>query len=791
MVPYARAEEGARPEAAPRRREDVHGGHRPPEYGSPVRFLSRPVVEYLAAAAVMAVLVVVFFNPFFRSRGSLSAVSAYQNLTYPWVPKGGPPIFVQHDQAVFVYPRQVFLRDSLKDAGQLPLWDPLTFSGHPFFAQTGSRLAYPPMLVLSAVFSPIAAHDTYLMLHLFMAGLSAFAVMKQFRARFGAALLTGVAWAFSSYGMLYYILEMYAAVAALLPLAVLLVRRWHDEDSWVSLLLGGLTLGVLYLGTSAELALMSCLFVGAYAGALAVSTLRAEWSELTPRRRAAVLAAPVALALSFVAVAAVGIFPFLRLSGLAERMTIPYDELVDFFGRSRLADLQFLFRPPATPLSGLRALPQEVFLGTAVGVLALVGLTRRRPGMGMAAGVALFLALFNLGTPLTRFLYQFPGFESLHGFSRSLFLFNFGVAVLGGLGLDRLLALRRPPPPAAGLVALVVVAVTFVQLFQYGRGVNLPFQRRDASQLFPPTIATEAARGVIGTGPGRGRLLPLIRAGVDINVSRVLPAATNMALDLPVPIGYEPVLPDTTAMVERAMGGEPFESIRSTKLKDSAFRAEIMSNGVRVDILGRSGVAAVLAPPGMTQDPGWDAAGAARRGLQLTYAGDDGTVYTVAGVLPRATVVTGERWTPSDDTALAAFMDPTFDARREVILHGKGAGAPSGVATGAVPDAQVDWKDDRPNTLRMSVTSARPGWLLVLDSWDPGWRAEVDGRRVTVERANVGFRAVRVPAGTSDVKFFYAPTELLAGAWLSATSASSVVIFAVVAWIRRRRSGVA
>ena len=751
----------------------------------------RPTHEYLAAAAVMGILVAVFFNPVFRFRGTLSSIHISQVLTYPWVPEGGPALFVRHDQAVFVYPRQVFLSDALKADSQLPLWDPLTFNGHPFFAQTGSRLAYPPMLLLSAVFSPIAAHDTYLMLHVFLAGLTAFAMMKQFRASFGAALLTGVAWAFSSYGLLYYVLEMYAATAALLPLVILLVRRWYDEDSWASLLLAGLTLGLLYLGTSAELALMSCLFAGAYAGALALRRLSTTWRSSTPRQRMAIGLAPVAFAASFVAVAAVGIFPFLRLSALARRETIPYDEIVAFYRRASPVDFLSVFWPPATPLSGAHALFRQVFLGTAVGVLAVVGLLRRRPGVGMAGGVVLVLALFNLGTPLTRFLYQFPGLASLHGFSRSLFLFNFGLAVLGGLGLDRLLRMRWGPVPAGGwlsggIVGLVVL-VTFAQLFQYGRGVNPPFQRRDAAELLPRTPATEASRALAGTAPGRSRVLPLIRYGAPIDVSSTLPGATNMAVDLLSPIGYEPVVPDRTALVVRAVSGEPLESIRTTRLKDSAVNAQVYSNGVRTDLLGKIGVAAVLAPPGMAGDSGWGAAGAPAKGLRLAYDGYDGVVYAVAGALPRATVVAGERRAASVDEALAAFMDPAFDARSQVILPSRDDASPSGATAQSVPGARVEWRDDRPNTLAMTVSSPEAGWLVLLDSWDPGWRAEVDGRRVTVERANVGFRAVRVPEGTSDVKFFYAPTELLAGAWLSATSASAIVIFAVVVGVRRRR----
>jgi uncharacterized membrane protein YhaH (DUF805 family) len=524
--------------------------------------------EYVVAAVIMAVLVGVFFNPVFRFKGSLSAIYPSQVFTYPWVPEGQEGVFVQHDQAVFVYPRQVFVSESLKEDHQLPLWDPLTFSGHPFFAQTGSRLAYPPMLVMSRLFDPITMHDAYLMFHIFLAGFTAFAMMRQFRTRFGAALFTGVAWAFSSYGMLYYVLEMYAPVAALLPLGVLLVRRWHDRRSWSSLLLGGLTLGALYLGSSAELALMSFLFVGTYAGALALGTLHARWRDLGARGRAVVVAAPILFGGCALAVAAVGIVPFLELSSRARRVPIPYEEILRSYPAARMVDFLSAFKPPATPLAGAHALSQQVFVGTAVAVLALVAICTRRPGAGMARALGLVLLLFNLGSPLTRLLYRFPGIKSLHGFSRSLFLWDFAIAVLGGIGLDVLLRTRlgRPPSedatgtgsvgrPRFGLdripsprwrmspvrpvlatgVVVALVLTTYAQLFHYGRGVNPPFQRRDSAELLPSTPAIEAARAAIGGAPGRGRVLPIIRVGVPIGRSRVLPRPSVTSRWCPTP----------------------------------------------------------------------------------------------------------------------------------------------------------------------------------------------------------------------------------------------------------------
>ena len=52
-----------------------------------------------------------------------------------------------------------------------------------------------------------------------------------------------------------------------------------------------------------------------------------------------------------------------------------------------------------------------------------------------------------------------------------------------------------------------------------------------------------------------------------------------------------------------------------------------------------------------------------------------------------------------------------------------------------------------PLRVAFETEAPAPRWLFVSEKWYPGWVAEIDGEPAPVHRANVGFRAVRVPEG--------------------------------------------
>jgi hypothetical protein len=135
----------------------------------------------------------------------------------------------------------------------------------------------------------------------------------------------------------------------------------------------------------------------------------------------------------------------------------------------------------------------------------------------------------------------------------------------------------------------------------------------------------------------------------------------------------------------------------------------------------------------------------------------------VPNPLPPCYVVGAATRADSDEAAVRRIAAFEFDPVREVVLAG---GAPLRAAPGFQGTARYLLR--HANRLRIEVETNGPGVLVLSEAFDVDWRATVDGVPVTVERANVLFRGVRVPAGRHRVELTYLPRSVPWGIGLTA-----------------------
>ncbi len=147
--------------------------------------------------------------------------------------------------------------------------------------------------------------------------------------------------------------------------------------------------------------------------------------------------------------------------------------------------------------------------------------------------------------------------------------------------------------------------------------------------------------------------------------------------------------------------------------------------------------------------------------------------WTVPGALQRAYVV-GRARAIEGPTSIRALLEPGFDPASEVILSGTQAAATATAIDGGRGTAII--KELFADRVKVETETDAAGVLILVDAWDPGWRAWIDGRPTEVLRANGAFRAVAVPEGRHVVEMLYRPWPVLAGLCLSTAGVLALAI---------------
>jgi hypothetical protein len=96
------------------------------------------------------------------------------------------------------------------------------------------------------------------------------------------------------------------------------------------------------------------------------------------------------------------------------------------------------------------------------------------------------------------------------------------------------------------------------------------------------------------------------------------------------------------------------------------------------------------------------------------------------------------------------------------------------------PEAKVQIKSLEKTSMEIHVETAHPAFLVVSDTFYPGWKAMVNNTATHLYRTNYLFRGVLVPSGSSTVRMEFRPASFRLG--LGITAASFLVLAFVTAW---------
>lgn len=757
-------------------------------------------------------------------------------------------VFFSRDIHAYWYPMvSTFVR--VVSEGGLPLWDPYEAYGLPLWADPGAQVAYPPTW-LNLLLLPQSVYKLLVLGHLLAGGAGVAALARRWGLGVLPAFTAAVAFACSGPIVSAGSLIHHLCGAAWMPwvlwaLEGVLARASRRDVALLALALGGQA-----LAGSADVCAMTGLAAVLRWTSLAAGRWGTAIGRTTPLAVAAAVAALLMAIQWLPTLAMLGrtsrmLFPpESKLFWSTHPAT-----LVDAFVPRLISEMSMGAGPREVLYGSREPFLSSLYVGIATLPLALLALRSRRPQRHWAwLSLALFVAL-ALGRHFSpgKAILALPPLSMLRYPSKYLWVAALAWALLAGLGTEvwwRSWCRRdRAYGWAAGAGLLAIAVVLAVAAHHGTRGPERLIGAFDVAEPWRAWMAVLASRKLQAAAGWLciSALLLLLRAWRP-EWSRLSAAAATLVAAADLASAARPVNPLAPALL---MTHRP--PLLEVLLPD-AQHTRLLSTGADVTRLNQDltrgpagwepewrwtlGLQEMIPPPSGTR---WNLRGSydgdftglsspwqafmsrlvaathatpvAVRLLQMGNVGwvidprADGfpllpeaaqaqSVFShplrlrrVPEPMPACYVVGAATRADSDEAAARRIASRDFDPWGEVVLSGEGPGLEASPAF----RGQALYRVRRANLLRIETETNAPGVLVASEAFDPDWRATVDGVPGAVERANVLFRGVRVPAGRHLVELTYFPRSVPWG--IAATALGLVLVGVLLRRGDRRLSG--
>jgi len=719
--------------------------------------------------------------------------------------------------------------------GSIPHWNPLQFGGLPYVGAMHGDIFYPTAWLRWLL--PIdSAMNLGIALHIVMAGLSMYLLLRALRLGWTAAVVGGVSYELTGIlismanpghdGKLY--------VSALAPFAFLaLLRAIRDQKLW--------GYGVFALVTG--LALLSPHYQMSYY-LLVASGMWTIYLVFFDGERPSTVRWPVPLALAGLAV--------LLGLGISALQAMPFMEYLPYSPRGAggpsagwvyatsyafpVKELPTIILPQFTGVEGnywggnfLK--DHTEYLGATVVILACLAFGtpgRKRVMWGLGAIAILFLLVsFGGHTPFYRLWYEvMPMMKKVRAAGMAFFLVALVVSVYAAIGAERLIQgqvrWRRVAIIAGviGGIALIgvlgglrTVAEVLVEPEQTGRlAANVDNMRTGSLRLLLVVAAAVAVFWLVLRGKVRGALAALALGAVTIgdlwSIDREFlpyrePAAVLFRSD---PIidrihaARRPFRVFDTGQITRdgsvydysMMMAQDIQSMLGYHGQELNAYDDLLGgknewrNSINLGLWNLLAVQFLIVRDSQAV-PGYHLALGPTQttSSETAYLYEADTAPAYVRIVPAAAKIPGDR-------IVSTLVDPRFPIESIVLFPDSSSVTPAPIQGSFIPPSPVtasltEWQ---PGYMRIQLAGSAPtqSYLVVSENWYLGWKATIDGQAAPVLRGDNTLITVVIPPGAREVALAFHDDTYVKGKLV--TAASTVLVFGLilVPVVRRRRT---
>lgn len=724
--------------------------------------------------------------------------SAYEKFWGPVKNGAMPDIITQ------IYPWRHLAIEAWK-SGQVPLWNPYSFSGTPLLANYQSAV-FSPFNILFFIFPFINAWSILVLIQPLLAGIFMYIFARSLsRSKIGS-LIASISFMFCGFITAWMGYATLAFAILFLPFSLFCIEKYYQTDRFRFL---------LFLAVSVPFSFFSGHFQISLYFLLAVIFYIAYKFSTTRNIRSTLLLILYTFFGLFISMPQ--LLPSIELYAQSFRsLVFAKSEVIPWGYISTFLAPDFLGNPVTRNDWFGHYAEWNAYIGVLPLMLAFYSISGKKKSQTIFLFIPAISVLFlAFASPVQDFFVnlRIPVLSSSAA-SRIIVLYSFLFAVLSSFGFDQLIKDIRNKNFKKIVFWLLSFSLIFAILWiVVGLKIFIPENRIAVakSNLILPTLIFGVGSMVILFASFNKKLLVLVYLLLFIVSFDMLRFAIKW-------MPFDPkdlVFPDTTTTksfskisgynrVLGNFGGEAFVyyKLPSAEGYDALYskrygqliryieKSEFIESGWSVvslpkhaqntkkaiNLLDIKYIVHKLADNGVSWTfPFWTYP---EGQFSLIYKDDKYEFYQNNNVFPHAFLVSEYRVIKDKKQILETIFSNDFNLRKEIVVE-----EDPGIVKTEENVGETKILDYKQNKIEISVDAKNKALLFLSDNYYSGWKARVDEKEVRILKADYAFRAVPVEAGRHTVRFYYDPGSFRLGIGFALVGLIGIVVIYFVSRI--------
>ncbi|MFC1851845.1 hypothetical protein ACFL27_16765 [candidate division CSSED10-310 bacterium] len=153
------------------------------------------------------------------------------------------------------------------------------------------------------------------------------------------------------------------------------------------------------------------------------------------------------------------------------------------------------------------------------------------------------------------------------------------------------------------------------------------------------------------------------------------------------------------------------------------------------------------------------------------FKGQGARIYQDMSPFPKVLCFTAVKYLQHETEMFETVLSPLFNPETEILIERAAETTIEPTNSVVLPPGTIREKifieQYTSHRMGLIVESPRPCFLLITDTYYPGWDAFLNGENATIDRANLLFRALKVGEGTTNIQLVYKPFSIKLGLFIS------------------------